>query len=153
MSSFSFGLLLSLTVFNTLNSQLAQRRVVTAPGEFRAVPNQKLLALLKWFDGVEVDVQTVLARHKVLLLHSTGWVDVAHPVAPLLIQTIQDVVQMPLTEDPPEVLSVSIFRQCFIGVAFPHQRAKTCPHGNQLFTGHPKYLCRVVAAFQGQVSG
>ncbi len=41
---------------------------------------------------------------------------------------------------PPEVLPVSIFQQCFVGVAFPHQRAKTCSFGNQLIAGHPKYL-------------
>lgn len=73
-------------------SQFAQWRVVTALCKFRAVPHQKLLARLKWFDGVEVDVQTALACNQVLLLHSTGWVDIAHPVALLLIQTIQDMV-------------------------------------------------------------
>lgn len=87
------------TLTNALNSQLAQWRVAAALGKFRAVPHQKLLARLKRFDGVEVDVQTALARNQVLLLHSTGWVDVTHPVAALLIQTIQDVVQTPLQED------------------------------------------------------
>lgn len=80
------------TLTNTINRQLAQWRVVTALGEFRAVPHQKLLARLKWFNGVEVDVQTALACHQVLLLHSAGWVDVTHPVAPPLVQTVQDVV-------------------------------------------------------------
>ncbi len=84
---------------NSINSQLAQWRVVTALGKFRTVPHQKLLAWLKWFDGVEVDAQTALARHQVLLLHRAGRVDITHPVAPLLIQSIQDVVQMPLKED------------------------------------------------------
>lgn len=77
---------------NTVDSQLSQWRVVAALGEFRAVPDQELLPRLKRFDGVEVDVQTVLARDQVLLLHSTGWVDIAHPVAAFLIQTIQDVM-------------------------------------------------------------
>lgn len=77
---------------NSVDRQLAQWRVVAALGEFRAVPDQELLPRLKWFDGVEVDVQTVLAGNKVLLLHSAGWVDVAHPVAAFLVQTIQDVV-------------------------------------------------------------
>lgn len=86
------------TLTDTLNRELAKRRVATALGEFRAVPHQKLLARLKRFDGVEVDVQTVLARHKVLLLHRASRVDKSHPVAPLLIQTIQDVVQMSLQE-------------------------------------------------------
>lgn len=49
------------TLTSTINSQLAQWRVVTALGEFMAVPHQKLLAWMKWFDGVEVDVQTILA--------------------------------------------------------------------------------------------
>lgn len=49
------------TLTSTINSQLAQWRVVTALGEFIAVPHQKLLAWMKWFDGVEVDVQTILA--------------------------------------------------------------------------------------------
>lgn len=80
------------TLTNTVRSKLAQWRVVTALGEFRAVPHQELLARLKWFDGVEVDVQTTLAGNQILLLHSTGRVDIAHPVAPLLDQTIQDVV-------------------------------------------------------------
>lgn len=87
------------TLTNTVNRQLAQWRVVTALGEFRTVPHQKLLARLKWFDGVEVDVQPALARNQVLLHHSAGWVDVTHPVAPLLIQTIQDVLKAPLRED------------------------------------------------------
>lgn len=77
---------------NTVDSQLSQWRVVAALGEFRAVPDQELLPRLKRFDGVEVDVQTVLARDQVLLLHSAGWVDIAHPVAAFLIQTIQDVM-------------------------------------------------------------
>lgn len=41
---------------------------------------------------------------------------------------------------PPEVLPVGVFQQRFVGVAFPHQRAKTCPLRNQLLTGHPKHL-------------
>lgn len=41
---------------------------------------------------------------------------------------------------PPEVLPVSVFQQRFIGVAFPHQRAKTCSLRNQFLTGHPKHL-------------
>lgn len=80
------------TLTNSFNSQVAQWRVVTALRKFRAVPHQKLLARLKWFDGVEVDVQTTLACNQVLLLHTTGWVDITHPIAPFLIQTIQDVV-------------------------------------------------------------
>lgn len=92
VSSFSCLLLLRLALFNSVDRQLAQWRVVAALGEFRAVPDQELLPRLKWFDGVEVDVQTVLACDKVLLLHSAGWVDVAHPVAAFLVQTIQDVV-------------------------------------------------------------
>lgn len=77
---------------HAINCQLSQGRVATALGKFRAVPHQQLLALLKRFDGVEVDVQTALACNQVLVLHGTGWVDVAHPVAPLLVQTVQDVV-------------------------------------------------------------
>lgn len=73
------------TLTDTVNRQLAQWRVVTALGEFGAVPHQQLLARQKRFDGVEVDVQTALARHQVLLLHSAGWVDVTHPVAPPLV--------------------------------------------------------------------
>lgn len=80
------------TLTGTINGQLFQWRVVTALGEFMAVPHQELLAWVKWFDGVEVDVQTILAGDYVLLLHSTGRVNIAHPVAPLLIQTIHDVV-------------------------------------------------------------
>lgn len=76
----------------TVNRQLAQWRIVATPAKFRAVPHQQLLARLKRFYGVEVDVQIVLAGNQVLLLHSAGWVNVAHPVAVLLIQTIQDVV-------------------------------------------------------------
>lgn len=49
------------TLTGTINSQLSQWRVVTALGEFMAVPHQELLAWVKWFDGVEVDVQTILA--------------------------------------------------------------------------------------------
>lgn len=80
----------TLTLF--LNSQLAQWRVFAALSEFRAVPHQELLAELKWLNSVEEDVQTTLARNQILLLYRTGWVDVTHPVAVLLIQTIQNVV-------------------------------------------------------------
>lgn len=92
VSSFPCCLRLCLTLFNIVNGQLAQWRVVAAFCKFRAVPHQELLARLKWFDCVEVDFQTALAGNQVLLLRRTGWVDVAHPVAPLLVQTIQDVV-------------------------------------------------------------
>lgn len=41
---------------------------------------------------------------------------------------------------PPEVFPVSVFQQRFIGVAFPYQRAETCPLRNQLSTGHSNHL-------------
>lgn len=92
VSSFPSCLLMSLALFGIVDTQLAQRRVVAALGKFRTVPHQKLLAWLQRFDGVEKDVQAALARNQVLLLHGARWVDVPHPVAPLLVQTIQDVV-------------------------------------------------------------
>lgn len=79
MSSFPCGLFSSL--FNIINCQLPQRRVVAALGELRAVPHQQLLPWLKRFHCVEVDVQAVLAGNQVLLCHVACWVDVTHPVA------------------------------------------------------------------------
>lgn len=68
-----------------LSRQLGQWGVVAALGKFMAVPHQELLPRMKWFDGVEVDFQPILASDQVLLLYSTGWVDITHPVASLLI--------------------------------------------------------------------
>lgn len=82
-----------------IDSQLAQWRVFASLGEFRAVPHQKLLARLKWLDSVEEYLQTDLARDQILLLHAARRVDIAHPVASFLFQTIQDVVQASLQED------------------------------------------------------
>lgn len=72
---------------------------MAALGQFLAVPNQKLLSWLKRLDGIKVDLQTILAGNEVLLLDGTGGVDVAHPVASLLVQAVEDVVQAPLHED------------------------------------------------------
>lgn len=68
-----------------INSQLGQWRVIAALGKFVAVPHQKFLARMKWFDGVEVYIRAVLASDHVLLLHSAGWIDIAHPVTLLFI--------------------------------------------------------------------
>lgn len=76
----------------TLSNQLAQRWIVAAPGEFSTVPHQELPARLERLDGVEVDLHAALARDHVLLLHATGGIDVTHPVALLLVQTVQNVV-------------------------------------------------------------
>lgn len=41
---------------------------------------------------------------------------------------------------PPEVLSVGVFQQGFIGVGLSHQRAEAGPLGNQLLAGHAEHL-------------
>lgn len=88
MSSFPCCLLLDLSLVSFVNGQLSQWRIVTALGKFRAVPHQQLLTRMKRFDGVEVNVQTILTGNQVLFLYSAGRVHVTHPVAPLLVQTI-----------------------------------------------------------------
>lgn len=54
---------------------------------------------MKRFDGIKVDLQTDLAGHEVLLPGGAGGVDITHPVALLLVQAVDDVVQAPPHED------------------------------------------------------
>ncbi|TNN52369.1 hypothetical protein EYF80_037452 [Liparis tanakae] len=68
-------------------------------GELLAVPHQQLLAGLHRADGVEVDVAAVLAGHQVLLGQSAGRVDVAHPVAPVDVVAIHEVLELPAAVD------------------------------------------------------
>lgn len=86
------GFILGWILTTAIHRQLSQWRVVTALGQFLAVPHQKFLSWLKRFDCVEVDVQTVLVGYQVLLLDGTSGVDVTHPVAPLLVQAVEDMV-------------------------------------------------------------
>lgn len=64
-------------------------------GELLAVPDQQLLFGLHWADGVEVDVPAVLARHQVLFGQGAGRVDVTHPVAPVDVIAINEVLKLP----------------------------------------------------------
>ena len=60
-----------------------------------AVPHQQLLFGLHWSDGVKVDVPAVLACHQVLFGHRACWVDISHPVAPVDIIAINEVLKLP----------------------------------------------------------
>lgn len=60
-----------------------------------AVPHQQLLFGLHWSDGVEVDVLAVLARHQVLFGQRARRVDISHPVAPVDIIAINEVLKLP----------------------------------------------------------
>ncbi len=64
-------------------------------GKLLAVPHQQLLIGLYWSDGVEVDVPAVLARHQVLFGQRAGRVDVTHPVAPVDVIAINEVLKLP----------------------------------------------------------
>lgn len=62
--------------------------------EVSAVPHQQLLVSRDGLDRVEVDVHAVLAGGQVLLLLRVGWIHIAHPVALVLIQTIDKVMEL-----------------------------------------------------------
>ena len=64
-------------------------------GKLLAVPDQQLLLWLHGSDGVEVDVAAVLARHQVLFGHRAGRVDVTHPVTPVDVIAVNEVLKLP----------------------------------------------------------
>lgn len=64
-------------------------------GKLLAVPHQQLLIGFHRSDGVEVDVSAVLACHQVLFDWGAGRVDVAHPVAPVDIIAINEILKLP----------------------------------------------------------
>lgn len=66
-------------------------------GKLLAVPHQQLLIGLHWSDGVEVDVSAILTRHQVLFGQRASRVDVTHPVAPLDVIAINEVLKLPAT--------------------------------------------------------
>lgn len=63
-------------------------------GKLLAVPHQQLLVGLHRAKGVEVDVPVVLARHQVLLGQGACRVDIAHPVAPVDVIAINEVLKV-----------------------------------------------------------
>lgn len=70
-------------------------RLATEPlGKLLAIPHQQLLVGLHRPDGVKVDVPAVLARHQVLFGQRTGRVDVTHPVAPVDVVAIDEVLKL-----------------------------------------------------------
>lgn len=64
-------------------------------GKLLAVPHQQLLFGLHWSDGVKVDVPAILACHQVLFGQRACWVDVSHPVAPVDVIAIDEVLKLP----------------------------------------------------------
>lgn len=68
-------------------------------GKLLAVPHQQLLVGLYRPDGVEVDVPVVLTCHQVLFGQRASRIDVTHPVAPVDVIAINEVLKMPATVD------------------------------------------------------
>ena len=92
-----FPSLNKLTEF--LHHQLSGRRVVEAPGEVVAVPDQQLGAGGDGLHRVEVDLHAVLTRRQILLRRRVGGVHVAHPVGARLIQAVHEVMELPVCVD------------------------------------------------------
>lgn len=63
-------------------------------GELLTVPDQQFLFGLHRADGVEVNVPSILACHQVLFGKRAGRVDVAHPITPVDIVAINEVLEL-----------------------------------------------------------
>lgn len=59
-----------------------------------AVPHKELLVGRDGLDGIEVDVHSILTSSQVLLLNRVARVYITHPVALVLIKSINEVVKL-----------------------------------------------------------
>lgn len=61
--------------------------------EVSAIPHKQLLVGRDGLDGIEVDVHSILTSSQVLLLNRVARVYITHPVALVLIKSINEVVK------------------------------------------------------------
>lgn len=59
-----------------------------------AIPHKQLLVGRDGLDGVEVDVHSILTSSQVLFLNRVARVYITHPVALVLVKSINEVVKL-----------------------------------------------------------
>ena len=59
-----------------------------------AIPHKQLLVGGNGLDGVEVDVHSILTSSQVLFLNRVAGVYITHPVALLLVKSVNEVVKL-----------------------------------------------------------
>lgn len=59
-----------------------------------AIPHKQLLVGRDGLDGVEVDVHSILTSSQVLFLNGVARVYITHPVALVLVKSVNEVVKL-----------------------------------------------------------
>lgn len=59
-----------------------------------AVPHEQLLVGRDGLDGVEVDVHSILTSSQILFLNRVAGVYITHPVALVLVKSVNEVVKL-----------------------------------------------------------